>query len=93
MKKRIVQQVALGFVIGVVATVIGSVIYMELFSNFSFFSDFQILLKSGNLGKVMAIGGILNLIVFSILIRKQYDYVARGCVLAVIVLTLLTFIA
>lgn len=83
-------QILIGFLIGVVATVIGSILYLELFTHFGFFSNFEIVLKSGNLGRVIAIGSLLNLGVFTLLIRKRQDLKARGCVLAVIVLTLIT---
>ncbi len=90
MNTKIVIQILIGFVFGVLATMLGCVLYLELFTNYSFFSDYSIIVKSGNLGRIIAIGSLVNLALFAILIRKHQDLKARGSVLAVIVLTLLT---
>lgn len=83
-------QMLIGFLIGVVATVVGSIIYLELFTHYGFFSNFEIILKSKNLGRIIAIGSLLNLAVFTVLIKKKQDLKARGSVLAVIILTIIT---
>ena len=83
-------QMLIGFLIGVVATIVGSIIYLELFTHYGFFSNFEIILKSKNLGRIIAIGSLLNLAVFTILIKKRQDLKARGSVLAIIVLTIIT---
>lgn len=83
-------QMLIGFLIGVAATIVGSIIYLELFTHYGFFSNFEIILKSKNLGRIIAIGSLLNLAVFTILIKKRQDLKARGSVLAIIVLTIIT---
>lgn len=43
------------------------------------------------LGKLITLGSILDLIVFPVLLKLNKDHIARGIVLAVIILTLLTY--
>ncbi len=90
MKKNMFVQMLVGFLIGVIATILGSIIYLELFTHYNLFSNFEIILKSKNLGRIIAIGSLLNLAVFTILIKKRQDLKARGSVLAIIVLTIIT---
>ena len=90
MKKNMFVQMLIGFLIGVIATILGSIIYLELFIHYNLFSNFEIILKSKNLGRIIAIGSLLNLAVFTILIKKRQDLKARGSVLAIIVLTIIT---
>lgn len=90
MKKRMLVQMLVGFLIGVVATIIGSIIYLEVFTHYSLFANFEIILKSKNLGRIIAIGSLLNLAVFTLLVKYRQDLKARGSVLAIIVLTLIT---
>ncbi|MEC4112555.1 hypothetical protein VSO92_00275 [Myroides pelagicus] len=81
-----------GFLSGLVVTVIGSEIYLLLFTHFDLFSDFDFIIKTGLLGRIMAIGSLFNLALFTFFITKRYDFYARGCILAVFIITLITFI-
>ncbi|WP_317039377.1 hypothetical protein [Flavobacterium omnivorum] len=44
----------------------------------------------GNLGKLITLGSILTLIAFAILLKMNKEIMARGVVLAVIALAILT---
>ena len=44
----------------------------------------------GKLGKLITLGSILDLVAFAILLKFNKDLMARGVVLAVIILTLIS---
>ena len=83
----------IGFVIGILASILGSYLFITLFTNFDFISGIQTMKSDGQLGKIMTLGSILDLIVFGILLKMNKEIMARGVVLAVIIIAILTFFA
>lgn len=84
------KDLLLGFLIGFVSTLLGSYIFITFFTDFRFIAGIQILKSQGNLGKLITLGCILTLIAFGILLKMNKEIMARGVVLAVIVLAILT---
>ncbi len=83
----------IGFIIGISASILGSYLFITLFTNFDFVSGIQIMKSEGKLGKIMTLGSILDLIAFAILLKLNKEIMARGVVLAVIIIAILTFFA
>jgi hypothetical protein len=48
--------------------------------------------SQGLLGKIITLGAILDLIAFAILLKLNKDSMARGVILAVLVLTIITLV-
>lgn len=84
------KDLLLGFLIGFVSTLLGSYLFIAFFTDFRFIAGIQILKSQGNLGKLITLGCILTLIAFGILLKMNKEIMARGVVLAVIVLAILT---
>ena len=84
------KDLLLGFLIGFATTLLGSYLFITLFTDFKFIAGIQILKSQGNLGKIITLGCILTLIAFGILLKMNKEMMARGVVLAVIVLAILT---
>jgi hypothetical protein len=80
----------IGFIIGVISTVIGTVLFLLLFTDFTTINDLKIIKQEGVLGKVMTLGAILNIFVFFILLQKKKELMARGVVLATLILAIVT---
>lgn len=80
----------IGVFIGIAASVIGSFIFIEAFTNYGFMEGIGTIRAQGNLGKVITLGAILNLIVFFILLKFDKELMARGVVLGTIILTIIT---
>ncbi|MHC5308640.1 hypothetical protein ACYSNM_00890 [Myroides sp. LJL116] len=91
MKSKI-NQLLIGFFSALLVTIIGSELYLRVFTHFDFFLDFEFIVKAKMLGKVIAIGSICNLLLFSVFINKKLDNYANGCILAVIILTIVTLV-
>ena len=79
-----------GFVIGVVASIIGSYIFIVAFTPYSFLGGIQILKFEGKLGKIITLGAILNLLIFFGLLKFNKELMARGVILAMFILTIIT---
>jgi hypothetical protein len=55
-------------------------------------TDYQLIKQEGVLGKLITLGSLLNGITFFILLKKGKDMMAKGIIVAVILLALYTFI-
>lgn len=84
------KDLLLGFLIGFATTLLGSYIFITFFTEFKFIPGIQIMKSQGNLGKLITLGSILTLIAFGILLKMNKEMMARGVVLAVIALAILT---
>ncbi len=80
----------IGFFIGLVSTFIGSYLFLKLKTKYDLIDDFNLLRIEGILGKVFVLGAILNIVVFYILLKKNKEMMARGVILATIILALST---
>ena len=84
------KDLLLGFLLGLASTLLGAYLFITFFTDFRFIAGIQILKSQGNMGKLITLGCILTLIVFGILLKMNKEIMARGVVLAVIVLAILT---
>lgn len=81
----------LGFIIGILASLLGTYFYIRVFLNLDFFVGIKILKAQGQLGKVITLGSILDLVAFAVLLNRNQEIMARGVVMAVISITIITF--
>lgn len=82
-----------GFVIGILASVFGIYIFVACFTDYNFLLGIEIMKSQGKLGKLITLGSILDLIAFAVLLRLNKELMARGVVLAVIVIAFVTLLA
>ena len=83
----------LGFVVGILASLIGCFLFITFFTDFDFLAGIQAMKSEGKLGKLITLGSILDLVAFGILLKMNKDIMARGVVLAVIVIAVTTLFA
>lgn len=79
-----------GILIGLAGAVVGSVLFIELFTNYELQEGFKILKSQNSLGKLIALGAVLNLILFFVFLKQKKEFIARGIVLATILITVVT---
>jgi len=79
-----------GFAIGLLAAVLGCFLFITTYTDFDFITGLSLMKSQGNLGKIVTLGTILDLIVFAILLKLNKELMARGVVLAVIVIAIIT---
>lgn len=80
----------IGFIIGIFTSLLGSYLFITFFTTFDISSGLETIRQQGYLGKVITLGTILDLAVFLILLKRNKELMARGVVLAVIVLAIIT---
>nr|WP_299072871.1 hypothetical protein [uncultured Allomuricauda sp.] len=80
------KEIIIGFVVGVIANTIGTLLYILIFSDLGIAETFDAAIVQGHIGSLLALGAILNLVAFFGFLRLKRDYRARGVMIA----TLLT---
>ncbi|RZJ55053.1 MAG: hypothetical protein EOO44_02700 [Flavobacterium sp.] len=86
------KDLLVGFIIGIFTALLGSYLFITFFTKFDISTGIKTIKEYGYLGKVITIGTVLDLAVFGILLKKDKEYMARGVILAVIVLAISTVI-
>ncbi|MFE3871521.1 hypothetical protein ACFX5F_09795 [Flavobacterium sp. ZS1P70] len=79
-----------GFIIGLLASLLGCFIFITFFTDYTFLGGIQLMKFEGKLGKIITLGSILDLVAFAILLKLNKEIMARGVILAVICLALLS---
>ena len=86
------RDVIIGFIIGLLANLVGITLYIVLFSKEGFEGTLKSAVNFNFIGKLVSLGAILNLIVFFILIKMNQDHKARGVLLATLLAAIVVII-
>jgi hypothetical protein len=86
------KELLMGFVIGIFTSLLGSYLFITFFTNFDVSTGIKTIQEQGYLGKVLTIGTTLDLAVFLLLLKRNKEMMARGVILAVIILAISTLI-
>ncbi|AWG25124.1 hypothetical protein [Flavobacterium kingsejongi] len=86
------RDLLIGFLIGIAATCLGTWLFLEFAVSGTFTQNLQQVKRSGYLGKVIAIGALLNMVIFLILLKINKDQIAKGVVFATISWTVITLL-
>ncbi|HEY1195412.1 hypothetical protein [Flavobacterium sp.] len=86
------KEIGIGFLIGIFTALLGSYLFITFFTTFDISSGVQIIRKNGYMGKIITLGTLLDLAVFAILLKRNKEFMARGVILAVIVLAISTLV-
>ncbi len=79
-----IKQIIIGFIVGLLANAAGTFLYIFFFSEHDLEQTLQLALENDFLGKLIALGAILNFLCFFVFLKKKQDYRARGVLLATI---------
>jgi hypothetical protein len=80
----------IGVFIGFATTFVGVYLFFILYANCGLIEGIKMMQEQGYLGKIITLGAILNLIAFFILLKLNKELMARGVVLSLIILALIT---
>lgn len=83
----------IGFAIGILASLIGCYLFIIFFTTYDFMAGIESMKSEGKLGKLITLGSILDLVAFGVLLKMNKDLMARGVVLAVIIIAIVTLFA
>jgi len=82
----------IGFLIGLVAATLGCMLFLYFFTDARSVEDLKVVRAQGLMGKLITLGTIFNLIAFFILLKLEKEQMAKGVILATILLAILTVI-
>ena len=82
----------IGVFIGIITSIIGSYVFIELLTEYNFIEGVKILRFQGKLGKIISLGSVLNIIVFFLLLKFNKELIARGVILGTILLAIITLL-
>jgi len=86
------KEILIGFLVSIFATFAGMFLYLQYVSRFGFSETIQLIKESGALGPVITLAALPNLFVFFIFLKKNQEYRARGVVMGLIIIALLTLV-
>lgn len=78
------QNVFTGFLTGIAANIAGVLLYIMLLSQSDLDATLKDAVENDYLGKIIALGAILNFVPFFVFLKKKQNYHARGVLLATI---------
>lgn len=78
------QNIFTGFLTGLAANIAGVLLYISVFSQANLDATLQDAVNNGYLGKIIALGAILNFLPFFVFLKKKQNYHARGVLLATV---------
>ncbi|APG61066.1 hypothetical protein [Christiangramia salexigens] len=73
-----------GFITGIAANIAGVFLYIILLSKVGIDETLQDAVARGYLGKIVALGAILNFVPFFVFLKKKQNYHAKGVLLATV---------
>ncbi len=85
-----IKKILSGIIIGLIVNILGIVLYIFVMTNEEVGNGVRMAYRTGFLGKIIGLGALPNLILFSYFIKKKYMYQARGIVIATFIAALLT---
>ncbi|PRX56349.1 hypothetical protein [Flagellimonas meridianipacifica] len=83
------KEIIIGFVLGIIANTIGTLLYILLFSDLGIIETYSAAVEQGHIGSLLALGAILNLVAFFGFLRLKRDYRARGVMIATLLTALI----
>ncbi|MDT8347613.1 MAG: hypothetical protein RQ756_07400 [Flavobacteriaceae bacterium] len=84
------KEIFIGFLVGVLANVVGMFLYVQAFSKLSFESTIDSAIEQGFLGKIIVLGAIANVFPSFVFLKKNKIYRARGVLIATMMAALIS---
>lgn len=85
---NIKKDILTGFLVGLIANTIGTLLYILLFSDLSITDTWHAAVEQEHVGSLLALGAILNLLAFFGFLRIRRDNRAKGVLMATVLTAL-----
>lgn len=79
-----------GTIIGFLSTLLGSYLFLKIFTSYDFRYAIEVMISEGYLGKLIALGAILNIGIYFLLLKLNKELMAQGVILGTIILAIIT---
>ena len=88
--KLMIKDLIIGFVIGILTAILGCFLFLKFYTQYEFIDGINAIKNEGYLGKLIALSGVLNVGMFFLLLKLNKEVMARGVVMATIILAIVT---
>ena len=78
------KEILIGFIVGIIANTLGTLLYILIFSDLSITETFEAAVNQEHVGSLLALGAILNLVAFFGFLKIKRDNRAKGVLIATI---------
>lgn len=82
------QDLITGFLTGIAANIAGVLLYISIFSQSGIDETLNDAMENGYLGKIIALGAVLNFLPFFVFLKKKQNFHARGVLMATVVVAI-----
>ncbi len=82
------KEIIIGFMVGIIANTIGTLLYILIFSDFGIKATYEAAVQQGHIGSLLALGAILNLVAFFGFLKIRRDERAKGVLIATVLTAL-----
>jgi len=89
MNKFALSKILTGFIVGLIATVIGCFLWITFFSDFNIKETIHNAIQFKVLGAILSAGALLNMLAFFLFLKQKKTYQARGVLLATLLIALM----
>ena len=79
-----------GILIGMVVAVLGVFLFLKFFTDNDFIQGIEMMKSTNSLGKLITLGCVLNICVFFLLLKLNQELMARGIILATLLVAIIT---
>ncbi len=86
------KEILIGMAVGIICTVIGTLLYVLLFSDLSLEETYKAAKESGYLGGLLTLGAIPNLLAFFGFLKIKRDHRAQGVLIATLLVAIVVMI-
>lgn len=96
MNLKIGKEISIGLLVGLISNISGSYLYLYFLSelkNLSIESTLEVSMEQDIMGNIIALGALLNLLVFFVFLKKKEYYRARGVVMATLIAAIVILIS
>lgn len=93
MVKNLKIHLLYGTILGLLLGFLGAYLFLKIFTSYSFIDGWKALKFQGEQGKLIAIGALPNMLVFFILLKFDKEMMARGLILSMLILTVITLVS
>lgn len=92
MKNNKIKNISIGLIVGIIATITGSLLWILGFSDYGISETINLAVKEGLITKILSAGALLNLAAFFGFLKQKKTFHARGVLLATLFVAVLVLI-
>jgi hypothetical protein len=82
-------KIFIGLILSLIATTVGSYLYMEYVMKEGFDASWQWMIQTNNQDEILSLGAIPNLLLFYVFNKRKEYYKARGVIMGVLIVALI----